>query len=92
MRFLGIVVPSLATVACTGGLAPSSGSFQVGRYQQIVNPPATFCPPLGQNTLPPPGCGIAILDTQTGTIFIHEATDWREENPHTGKIVIHDLN
>jgi hypothetical protein len=88
-----MVGPSLAMMACTGGLLPpSSSSFQTGRYQQISNPPATFCTPLGQNTLPPPGCGTAILDTQTGTIFIHEATDWREENPHTGKIAIHDLN
>jgi hypothetical protein len=81
----------LTIMACTGCTAPS-GSPQPGRYQQIHNPPPTFCIPVGQNTLPPPGCGITIIDTQTGTIFVHEETDWREENPHTGKFTIHDLN
>lgn len=90
---LWLIAPSLTLMACTSGLAPSSAPFQpAARYQQISSPSATFCPPLGQNTLPPPGCGITILDTQTGTIFIHEATDWREEDPHTGKTAIHDLN
>ena len=92
MRSLQLIAPSLTLMACTSGLAPTPAPFQLGRYQQIGNPPATFCPPLGQNTLPPPGRGITIPGTQTGTIFIHEATDWREENPHTGKTAIHDLN
>jgi hypothetical protein len=92
MQFLCPIAPSLTLMACTSGLAPTSAPSQPGRYQQISNPPATFCPPLGQNTLPPPGFGITILDTQTGTVFIHEATEWREENPQNGKTAIHDLN
>jgi hypothetical protein len=91
MGALWLIAPSLAMMACNGAPAPS-GSPPSGRYQQISNPAPIFCPPIGQNTLPPPGCGTVILDTQTGTIFIHEATDWREENPHSGKIAIHDLN
>ncbi len=42
--------------------------------------------------MPEPGCGVMILDTETGSVFIHRATDWQEENPHTGKITLHDLN
>jgi hypothetical protein len=91
MRALWLIAPSFAMVACND-VAPPSGYLPSGRYQQISNPPPIFCPPIGQNTLPPAGCGTIILDTQTGTIFIHEATDWREENPHTGKIAILDLN
>jgi hypothetical protein len=90
MRAFWFVAPSLALIGCAASPQPL-GSPQHGRYQQISNPPPTFCPPLGQNTMPPPGCGLVILDTLTGAIFIHEATDWREEDPHTGKIAIHDL-
>jgi hypothetical protein len=91
MRVLGLVLSSLVLVACSG--TTPTGSFQAGiRYQQITNPPAIFCPATNGNTMPEPGCGLVILDTQTGTIFIHRATDWQEEDPHTGKIAIHDLH
>jgi hypothetical protein len=32
-----------------------------------------------------------ILDTKTGTIFIREMNNWREENPHTGLVEEHPL-
>jgi hypothetical protein len=90
MRVTVLIALSLLLMAC--GTAPA-GSFQTGvRYQQITNPPAVFCVPMNGNTMPEPGCGITILDTQTGTIFIHRATDWQEEDPHTGKITLHDLH
>jgi hypothetical protein len=69
-----------------------SNPTQAGRYQQIENPNPPLCVATDLNVKPPPGCGITILDTQTGTILIHRGIDWLEENPHTGKSEIHDLN
>jgi hypothetical protein len=91
MRIWWLVATAVATTAYNGPY-PSGVSQLSSRYQQITNPPAIFCPPLEHNTMPEPGCGIVILDTETGTIFIHRATDWQEENPHTGKVQVHDLN
>jgi hypothetical protein len=84
------IIPLALTVGACGSntLAPHVG----GRYQQVSNPPAIFCPATNGNTMPEPGCGVMILDTETGNLFIHRPTDWQEENPHTGKITLHDLN
>lgn len=86
MRALWLVVPMMLLVTCV----PSS-STPAGRYQQIENPTPPLCMANAPNIKPPPGCGITILDTQTGTIFIHRGMDWLEENPHTGKSEIHDI-
>jgi hypothetical protein len=82
-----IPIPILLA-ACGTNPLPRAG----GHYQQITNPPGVFCPATNGNTMPEPGCGLMILDTETGSVFIHRATDWQEENPHTGKIKLHDLN
>jgi hypothetical protein len=58
---------------------------QSGRFQQITNPNPPEC---GGN--PPNNCGITILDTQTGTVFTRERSAWWEENPQTGRFVIHN--
>jgi len=89
MRAWGLAALLLSTVGC--GYIPQSGPGQVLRYQQIENPNPPLCVPTGLDTKPPPGCGITIIDNQTGVIFVREMTDWREENPHSGKIEDHDL-
>ena len=86
MRILILVALSFLSVAC-----------EAHRYQQVANPPldrdalAAACTPPG-GTLPAAGCGLTILDTQTGTIFIREPILWREENPHTGNSEEHPLH
>jgi hypothetical protein len=50
------------------------------------------CFPANGNNALPDGCGVMILDTETGNLLIHRSSDWLEENPHTGKITIHDLS
>jgi hypothetical protein len=87
MRALGLFLPFVLMVGC----GPSN-SIQTGRYQQIENPNPPLCIPVGMNIKPPPGCGVTILDTQTGSIFIHTGVDWLEEDPHTGKVAIHDID
>ena len=82
--WLGLI--SLFTVAC----GPSNLT-QIGRYQQINNPNPPLCAPIAPNVIPTPGCGVTILDTQTGAIFIHRGIDWEEDNPHTGKAELHNL-
>lgn len=56
------------------------------KYQQIANPHPECGP------LPEPGCGIAILDTQTGTIYVRDSLGWWEEQPQSGKITRHKLD
>lgn len=85
MRVLWLVVPSMLMVTC------DQSSSTPGRYQQIENPNPPLCVAFGPNIKPPPGCGITILDTQTGTIFIHRGMVWLGENPHTGKSELHDI-
>jgi hypothetical protein len=86
MRALGLVALSLFMEAC-GYIRPSSA----GRYQQISNPNPPLCLPEGPNIKPNPGCGITILDTQTGTIFIKEYGGWHEESSISGKTEDHVL-
>jgi hypothetical protein len=50
-----------------------------------------LCLAIAPDVKPPPGCGTTILDTQTGVIFIHRGIDWLEEDPHTGKFELHDI-
>lgn len=56
------------------------------RYREISNPH----PECGAT--PEPGCGIAILDTQTGTVYVRDSLGWWEEHPQTGKIIQHKLD
>jgi hypothetical protein len=59
---------------------------QANRFREIHLPRAVQCDGLPTiTTVGGPGCGLAIMDTQTGTIFIHEGSDWLEQDPHTGK-------
>jgi hypothetical protein len=89
MRIFLVIAMALPFLSCgSSNPAPRVG----GRYQQITNPPEVFCPATNGNIKPQPGCGVMILDTESGNLFIHRATDWQEENPHTGKITLHDLN
>ena len=82
-----MIGPAVAIVACGTSVSPQIA----GRYQQITNPPAVLCLATGLNTTPEPGCGLMILDTQTGTIFIQRGSDWLERNPHTGLNSVHDF-
>ena len=83
MRILGLAILCLAIAAC------DSESTNAGRYQQITNPPVVSC--TSESRFTAPDCGLMILDTKTGTIFIREMSDWREENPHTGLVEEHPL-
>jgi hypothetical protein len=87
MRILGLVILYLAAVACDP--TPS----KAGRYQQINNPrPASaFCPEPGAGSIFDPDCGLTILDTWTGTIFVRQQGQWHEENPQTGHFEEHPL-
>jgi hypothetical protein len=67
------------------------GASGAGRYQPISGPPAVSCPSTIGNGLPQDGCGVMILDSQTGALFVHRTTDWLEENPRTGEVTLHDL-
>jgi hypothetical protein len=82
MRTTGIVIALALLAAC--GLQRQDANQTAGRFQQINNPHPPEC---GVN--PWNGCGITVLDTQTGTIFTREQSAWWEESPQTGKWTIH---
>jgi hypothetical protein len=83
MRIFGSVILCLVTLACDS---------KAGRYKQINNPryehASAVCPDPGRD----PDCGLTILDSSTGTIFIRQSGQWREENPHTGHFEEHSLS
>jgi len=76
MRTVIVVILLMLT-----GCEPQSAGLN-GRYQQIT---------------PYPLATLAILDTQTGIIYLRTTTGggvpiWLEEHPHSGKMIMHQLD
>jgi hypothetical protein len=83
MRIIGLTIALILLSACE---SQKTGVNQAGRFQQITNPHPPEC---GVN--PANGCGLTILDTQTGTIFTREQSSWWEDSPQTGKLISRDI-
>jgi hypothetical protein len=68
---------------------------KMGRYREITNNPHPACGPnntSGASTDPFLfGCGIAILDTETGTVYLRRQNAWSQEQPQTGQVSTTDL-
>lgn len=80
MRML-LLLLALGSLSCSGP-----------RYQQVIGQHTERCGLTGENVTPEPACGVAILDSETGTVFVRDNAEWLEENPITGKVTIHHLN
>lgn len=83
---------SLSALVLALSLAALASCSHSRRYQVIADPHLNglFCRAPG-NAADTPYCGITILDTETGVILTREMNGWREENPHTGQIVVRSL-
>jgi hypothetical protein len=80
--------------AC-GCIAILSGcqSSNTNRFREIQLPHPIQCDGLPTLTkVGGPGCGLAILDAETGKVFIHEGSDWLEQDPHTGKAIWRNID
>jgi hypothetical protein len=54
-----------------------------GRFQAITNT-HTNC-----GDKPDATCGIGVLDTRSGTVFVRDNAFWREEHPQDGAVTAH---
>lgn len=55
---------------------------QPGRFRELANPNPSFACEISKEF----ACGIALLDTQTGTVYLRNAGGWTEEHPQAGKV------